>query len=495
MRRAFCAAALALCLLLAALPGRARAEAAEYPRPAYTFAITLLSDRQALYVEQHVRCTNDTGIAQKDVYFQLPANALRRLSTAPFLAEDLDKAYPEGFAPGGIEFVRVQAGGADCDWGVQGEAETVLRLGMPEPLAPGEEAEFTFVYYVLLPRDAGELGADKLCWRLCGFYPALCVYDQSLEAWSVAKVSPLGSTLLTAAADYEARVRLPAGWKLAASGLQEIEESGAEGVTWTVRAENAREFALCAGPSFSVSTRVTASGVTLRALTVTPLCAGAILDAAEQALQAYAEWFGEYPFAELDLAESGILSGRTGSGVVLLPSGITGLTKRAELRYEVARLAARQWFSGLVGVDAAREPWLRDTLSEYAALLLVERREGRRAYLRRLNQLVVPALKITIPGGLTVDSALDRFDSAMEYDTVVICRGLAVMHELREMMGAEAFESAMALFVSENAGGIATVADLAGALDRSTGSRWDEYLVGQLQTISDYAGQDVKPYD
>ena len=107
----------------------------------------------------------------------------------------------------------------------------------------------------------------------------------------------------------------------------------------------------------------------------------------------------------------------------------------------------------------------------------------------------MPALRITIPGGLNVDSAADRFTSRSEFATIVIDRGVAVMHELRETMGDEAFFEGLRLYVQANAGGIASIADFAAAIDQASGSRLDEYLVAQLETISDYAGHDVQPYE
>ena len=486
--------ALCLCCCLALLCGLlpARAAQEEVERPVYRLAVTLLEARRALYVEARVEFTNDSGRTLKDLYFQLPANALRRSATAPFEESALAEAYPSGFMPGGVEFVRLTCGGEACEWGVQGEAEAVLRVG--RETAPGERVCVEFAYYVLLPVSRGALGVDGLSWQICDAYPAICVFDPALDAFYAPGVSRLGSAVCTPVSDFHVTVSLPKGWKLGCTGEKTLTETRDGRDVWSIEATGVRRFALCAGAHFAESSRVTAQGVTLRALTTTPLCAAAMLDAAEKAVTLYSEWFGEYPYPELTLAQCGALTARSDTALVLLPGDLCDLGSREELRRTVFRETAKQWFSGIVGCAAAREPWLRDTLSEYAALLLTEATQGRRTYLRRLNAMALPALSLTLPGGLTVDSALERFSTGMEYEIVVIDRGVAVMHELRELMGADRFMQAMALFTERSWLGIATVADFAAALDDATGERWDEYLVGQMQTISDYAGHDITPY-
>jgi len=115
--------------------------------------------------------------------------------------------------------------------------------------------------------------------------------------------------------------------------------------------------------------------------------------------------------------------------------------------------------------------------------------------MKKLNAQAIPSLEVTIPGGLTVDSAADRFTTRYEYQAVVIDRGIAVLHELRELMGGDIFLDALGLYVKDNACSITSIADFAAALNQASGDRWDEYLVGQLQTISDYSGHDVPEYE
>lgn len=237
-------------------------------------------------------------------------------------------------------------------------------------------------------------------------------------------------------------------------------------------------------------------GVTLRVLSGSASAARVIRKTVESALSCFGEWFGAYPYDTLTVAESDCLrAGDSASGLISLNTELFSWRKRDELKEELVRQLAQQWFGGWVGSNPSREPWLQATLSEYAQLLFVEETEGHKAYLSQLNAQAIPSLKVTIPGGLNVDSAADRFSSRSEFQTVVADRGVAVMHELRETMGEEAFLEGVRLYVQEKAGSIASIADFAAAIDQASGRRLDEYLVGMLETISDYAGHEVQPYE
>ena len=195
-------------------------------------------------------------------------------------------------------------------------------------------------------------------------------------------------------------------------------------------------------------------------------------------------------FDELELIETDYLrEGLSKPGIIQVSTGLCGLPKRAALEAAVARLCAAQWFGGAVGCNPEKEPWLADAVAGYAALLYFEEKEGYAGYLKRLNDQSLEALQITLPGGLTVDSAASRFTSRGEYELVVIDRGAVVLHETRDLMGREAFIAALARYVDDNRGKNASIASFAAALNETTGRRWDEYIVSQLQMISDYVNQ------
>ena len=409
----------------------------------------------------------------------------------PFDADD--QPYTHGFAPGGIEFVSVRVNGESAQWGMQGESECFMRGGFCG-LKAGEERAGAVYRLSAVARGRGHAGrggylaAERLLPGAVRVRPG----DRRLNV--LGAMSSVCDAYFAAMSDYTVTLEAPSEYRVAGSGTPEnIDEQNGR-VSWRIQAENVREIALVLSKYKEYVYDL--DGVTLRVVSGSASAAKAVRETAAQVLEAYGEWFGAYPYDTLTVTQSDCLvESDSAAGVVSLNAELFSWKKRGELKTELARQLARQWFGGLVGSNPVREPWLQATLSEYASLLFTEHAQGYKAYLKQLNAQAVPALRITIPGGLNVDSAADRFTSRSEFATIVIDRGVAVMHELRETMGDEAFFEGLRLYVQANAGGIASIADFAAAIDQASGSRLDEYLVAQLETISDYAGHDVQPYE
>ena len=470
------------------LPIFGLAEAETPSRSDYTLNMAIDLEAQAIAVTETLDYVNATGRAQDCVWFNVYANTLRRANTVPVETDEWSNAFPDGYVPGGVDFISVTVNGEAADWAMAGAGEQFMRVSCP--LQPGERANISFSFHLLLTVNNWALGLGDLGWRLVNFYPIAAVYDPLLEDYVLNSWTLATDPLMSEPADYTVHLTLPGTWTVASTGAAVISAPDENGlVTWTIRAENARDLSLAFSRKMNERRGATGSGLAVRAYASTGAAAQAMLDTALQALACYEEWFGPLSCPELELMASDCLTGLSKPGLIQVPGGLCGLTRRDALSSAVARLCAGQWFGGEVGCNPENEPWLTDTLSSYAALLYFEEKEGYNGYLRRLNKQVLEALQVTIPGGLTVDSAASRFTTRDEYELVVVDRGAAVLHETRVSTGREAFLRALAGYVAANRGGNASVAQFVAALNEATGTRWDEYVVGQMHTISDYVNQ------
>ena len=115
--------------------------------------------------------------------------------------------------------------------------------------------------------------------------------------------------------------------------------------------------------------------------------------------------------------------------------------------------------------------------------------------MKELNGRVTPSLKVTIPGGVTVDSEALGFGTVADYGAVTRGRGAAVLHELRQVLGEDVLLGALKLYASENAGKMATRTDFSGALSRAAGRDADGLLNELLTGIDEYVGQDIEWYE
>lgn len=458
--------------------------AADEAKTEYSMTVSIDDESMLTGVSQRVVYHNTTGRKLEYVMFNLYANVLRRSSGIP--VEDWDSAFPDGFAPGGVVFSSVTVNGEKAQWALSGDNEQCLRVECS--LAEGESCEFGFEYYILMSDNAWLLGAGKNDWRLMNFYPSVCIYDQTLKDFVMNSWMAVTDPLAAECADFSVTVAAKSEYIPACPGS--IEETGSEnGVTfYHAEAENIRSFCLVLKKELNT---VQNGGITASALRSTD--AKMLLDMGKRIYDAYTEMLGDCGRMLTIVQSDGCEDMTAVSGLIQVSASL--LKDRDALENALAGGIASLWFGETVGCNPEYEPWLKDALCGYMPLLYFEESEGYDGYLKRLNELVLNSLQVTIPGGLTVDSDASRFTSRAEYELVVVDRGCAVLHEMRDLMGREDFIAGLRQYVDDNRDRIASVEQFATAFNEAVGGRWDEYIVGQLHTISDYVDQRMEWYE
>ena len=454
------------------------AETAPAARDACEMTIEVLQEEQALQIEQRLVYTNRTDAALESVSFYLPANMFRRESALVYESDALEAAFPAGYAPGGVEFRAVTVDGAPADWGVMGENELFLRVACA--LAPGASCAFGFEFTVLYTENNAFCGAGATDLRFSGFYPLAALTD---TAGDFVLNPPLSFARTTFAplTDYAVELTVPATYDLACAGT--VEALGED--RWRATC-TAHEFAFSLSRRWRRSERTTAGGETVRLFSNLRLAAPRALACAAAALEQCEAWFGPLPGGSLTLAQSDCVPDSLAfDGLVWLSSDLLA-GDAAVMEREIRRRVAEQYFGFIAYVDPAADAWLTDAVSLYAAYLLYEEEAGPDAYLAALNRDLLPALQVTMPGGLEITSAASLFTGS-EYRIIVCERGAAVLHQLRCAMGRDALLDGLARFVRKGRAAEALGEyDLVDALEEATGRSWEAYLADWLFHIDEY---------
>ena len=458
------------------------AEAGAPARARYDMALSLDDRRMTLDVSLRVTYPNPADFELDEVRFVVSAAAYRRFDTLPCEDAAVPSAFPSGYAPGGALFFSVTVDGEPADWGVSGAGERILRVGCRIPR--GGAATFGFDYALILCDDRGGLGYGPLGIRLIDFYPVAAPLDPARELFMGGGFSAIGDFEASEAADYEVVLYAPETYRVAASGGGEGEPVGSGMSRWSFSVENARGFAAVLCRRYREYSAVSDRGVRVRAYTNDRGWGPAAAEAAARALDAYSEWFGEYPYDSLELARAEAVGGAASrAGLLILGEAPPASGGWDPPRLEVYALVASQWFGGLVGCDRAEEPWLADALSAYAALSLVRREEGEAAFFRALNARTLDSLRITLPRELLPNSPVRFFHTRAEYEIAVIDRGVAALYLLEEAMGEGALRSALGLYAEGHRFGIAGTVDFKAALREASGRDWGEYLDYLFATV------------
>lgn len=461
---------------------------AEKARDSYSFEMELMEDEQALRVTQRLTFYNRTGERLDRVMFAVYANMFRRESTVMY---ETDAAQPYGFSPGGVEFYSVKANGVETEWAMQGDAEYFMRVQCD--IAPGEACEFEFVYDVLLTSNAAFLGVDQGCWRLSGFYPTLCVYNDGV--WEGNAAMQHTRYTLTTPADYYAEITLPDMYALAGTGAEMRTRNGDETSTWTLSAENVREFAVTIGRAWRSYAGETASGVRVNVLTASRSGGREALDIALRAIETCEEWFGDFPVDSVDIVETDLAVDKQAfSGCIWLDREIFASGGDA-LAYCVRSALAEQYFGLSVYSDPVAQAWLNVSVSEYVTYLLYEEIDGYEAFVDRMNCYFVDAVNVTIPSNLVMNSDASLFSQA-QFTTVVRHRGAMAMHELRAAMGRESMLSALKKWYEKYGGGdMVSERDFLETINAVTGKDWEEFLTELIFNIDEYSRQEMDRYE
>lgn len=458
------------------------------PRSTCALTMEYLADEQALHITQRLNYRNPSDKHLEAVVFYAAGNMFRRESALMYGADDLETVFFAGYAPAGIDLVDVRCDGKQTEFGFRGEDETQLRVACD--LAPGKACAFEFDYYLLLMRCGAFQGVGDTDARLSAFCFVPGVYDENNGEFVLRQPMAHARWLYCDAMDFDVSLTLPRGWTPAGTGAIAKESENGDAVTWRVKAQNVRDFALSFGRRWRAFERETASGVTVRVLTNVRGAGKRALDAAVAAVEQCEAWFGDFPVDHLDIAQSDYPLGALNyTGAAWLSGDLFAAKRADELAHALRFCVAQQYFGLSAYVEPSADAWLSDSVSEYVAYLLLEAAQGRDRFLAAINRDWVSALQQTVPGGLRVTSDAALFD-AKSYDLVVRKRGAVVLHELRDAMGLEDFLKGLKnLYEMGKDGHTLTEMEFVAAMDAASGKSWEAFLTDWVFNVGDYANQ------
>lgn len=325
-------------------------------------------------------------------------------------------------------------------------------------------------FEVGVPRNPGEryglFSSFSEILSLDEAFPSIPVYDE--KGWHLDPVLPAGDVAVYDASFYLVRVSAPARVALVGTGVEvgREEVGGIQIVTFA--AGPARNFYLAAGENLVMVTRTVGETVIRSAAFDDGLpAAERVLDLAEAALTTFGARLSPYPYTELDFVVNALLPGGSAmeyAGAVVLsrplydPNAFVWGSVPAPyaLETDVVHETAHQWFFNVVGNDQVNEPWLDESLAQYATSLYFEDAygtQGAQSYRRDWFRNWGRAGGQEIPIGLPVAAY-----ALGQYSPIVYGRGPLFLFDLSITMGADVFAAFLQDYVTTFAWGIATTA-------------------------------------
>ena len=335
--------------------------------------------------------------------------------------------------------------------------DSLLTVPLKQPLQPKENITLSMDFTVSVPQSV-ELNYGVQAYfdnvlALAHAYPMIAVYDD--EGWNAEIPPQAGDVTYADMSFFDVTVEAPKDVVLAGVGREINSQDNGSRQTVKYAAGPVRDFYLAASPDYSVFTKES-NGVTLRFYTRADLQSGAerALEIAAKAIEVYGTRYAPYPYTELDFVSTPTLAlGIEYPGMIAIADRIVS-PYHDYLEGTVAHEVGHQWFYNLVGNDQLDDPWLDESLAQFATLQYFTDQYGQAGSAGFKNSLEgrwARTGNAEIPVGLPVREYRNN-----EYGSIVYGRGALFFEALRDEMGTDNFDLFIKAYTKNNSWDIAT---------------------------------------
>jgi hypothetical protein len=406
---------------------------------------------------------------------------------------------------------KVTAGGRELYYSLRSH-NALLRVELPQKLAPGRSIELTLDFSASVPRvqreetsllahflqeigdalnderqpkDARDIFfAGEEAMLLGHFFPMLAPREQQAVEENLA-VS-VSSLVNGEVADYEVTVRTDERLTLIASA--ECVESIAmqsdakdKRKSQTFRGERLRGFAVAVVEQMKSAERKTGASRAVSYFRESDERLGRrALDFAANAIDVYEKSFGAYPYSLLQVVEMPLAAGYSNiqfPGMVVVAQAyyidfdapeaarLPGVLReqadiiKSSFEFTIAHGVAKQWWGEAVGSDAERAPYLDEALANFSAAYYHEAVYGKKLGDLIIDQQLRGAYQAyRMLGGVDVEAEkpIKDFRNSLQYTAIVQAKGGLLFVALRKEMGDERFFDALRQYYSKHTSRVAT---------------------------------------
>jgi hypothetical protein len=346
-----------------------------------------------------------------------------------------------------------------------GLENSLLILPFARPLEPNASTVLHMDFAVTVPQSV-ELNYGVLAYfdnvlALAHSYPMICVYDD--QGWNAEIPPQSGDVTYGDASFFLAKVTAPADVTLVTTGRELSSDRTGQVQTLSLASGPARDFFLAASPGYAEVSK-TIGEVTIHSYAPKEFSKGAelALDVAGRAIQDFSARYAPFPYTEFDIVSTPTLAlGIEYPGLTAIAARIYDVDKEyggapgsVYLESTVAHETGHQWFYNLVGDDQLEDPWLDESLTQFATLQYYTDEYGplgAQGFKSSLESRWASVNDAKIPIGLPVAKY-----SPQEYGAIVYGRGPLFFVALRDQMGTQAFDAFLRDYTRTLSWGIAT---------------------------------------
>jgi hypothetical protein len=343
--------------------------------------------------------------------------------------------------------------------------DSLLIVPFTSALEPNQSSILHMDFAITVPQSVelnyGVLAYAEDVLTLAHAYPMIAVYDD--EGWNAEIPPQSGDVTYADISFYLVKITAPKDLTLVTSGQMISRDEAQQTQTVSVASGPARDFYLVASPIFEEVSQ-TFGEVTIHSYAPEEFMKGAemALDVASQAIEDFSGRYAPFPYTEFDIVATPTLAlGVEYSGIIAITSRIyevdqdyRGTPASVYMEATVAHEVGHQWFYSLVGDDQLDDPWLDESLTQFATLQYYADEygpNGEQGFRQSLEGRWDSVGRADIPIGLPVAEY-----SGEEYGAIVYGRGPLFFVALRDEMGTETFDAFIKEYTETLSWGIAT---------------------------------------
>ena len=439
----------------------------------YRIEATLDPDAQTISGSETITYENRSPQALPYLWVHLDQNLFAPGSQGAQTFEQEGRFGGGGFE-GGVTVERVAAAdGTDLERRIE---DTLMRVELPEPLAPGDTTEIEIDWSFRVPENgADRMGRDGDHYVIAQWYPRLAVFDD-VDGWNTMPYLGQGEFYLEFG-DFDVSLTVPASWLVGATGslenpdevlppvlrerIAEARETGeivsvvsreeagdpaairpttGGTLTWRFRAEDVRDFSWAAGPEI-VWDATSTHGVLIHALYRPE--ASVWREAAEMSRHSiafYSEMLGAYPWPTATAVEGPVL-GMEYPGIVF----VAPTNDRERLFDVLDHEWGHTWFPMMVGTDERRHAWMDEGIDTFLNQFSKKAFfPGSEPFLLTMAQYAqaIRAIREQPLGTLP-----DRFRTQNVLGIAAYVKPAVMLNALRALAGPDPFDAALKAFV------------------------------------------------
>ena len=251
--------------------------------------------------------------------------------------------------------------------------ETVMAVGLPQPVAPGGSATIDVAWTAHVPRPFARTGAIGNYFFIVQWFPKLGVLQE--DGWNCHQFHA-GTEFFSDFGIYDVSLTVPNGWPVGATGVQLKRQDNADRTT-THRyyQEDVHDFAWTTSPDYIERTarfeHPNLPAVEMRLLLQPEHASQAErhFNATRTTLRHYGEWFGGYPYGHITIIDPAYQSGAGGMEYpTLFTAGTRWLAPARVTTPEGVTVheAGHQFWYGMVGNNEFEDAWMDEGFNTWA---------------------------------------------------------------------------------------------------------------------------------